>query len=184
MLKEFQGNRYRLSSWGFVLTLRTHEICRQAARDQKRISFLFRRRSGVHTLSIPECHVLSACGFFRFDTKWRRLLDAAVDQYSAPPEHHINSGMRGTHCSPVSLSRQYIRSIGQKRRNRTRARRGRHQQDRRGHSMRHTNHRTNTGDADADPWVRSSLVDYLKGNDSVKNAKGRRALYKTSNCGR
>lgn len=80
--------------------------------EQKRISFLFRRRrrhSGVHTLSIPECHVLSACGFFRFDTKWRRLLDAAVDQCSAPPEHHINSGMRGTHtyCSPVSLARQY-----------------------------------------------------------------------------
>lgn len=32
------------------------------------------------------------CGFFQFDMKWRRLLDAGVDQYSALGEHHINSG--------------------------------------------------------------------------------------------
>lgn len=35
------------------------------------------------------------CGFFQFDMKWRRLLDAGVDQYSVPfrgLKHHINSG--------------------------------------------------------------------------------------------
>lgn len=43
------------------------------------------------------------CGFFQFDTKWRRLLDAGVDQYSTRNEHHINS-KRWTSAPSLSLS--------------------------------------------------------------------------------
>lgn len=70
---------------------------------RKRIEALERERNRAMVIDsvCPFRNVMFyRCGFFQFDTKWRRLLDAGVDQYSTRNEHHINSE-RWTSVPPI-----------------------------------------------------------------------------------